>query len=142
MTIAPAVKPIVKRTPSSVEPPSEAHEQALLCRWLDSKCLLYCASTAELLSSIGQRAKARDLGYKKGFPDLFIFERRGPYGGMAIELKRARPHSSTVSKEQSAWLTMLKANGYYAVVCYGHEEAIDEVRRYLADVKPTELFTR
>ena len=34
-----------------------------------------------------QRNKAKATGMKKGVPDLFIYEPRGEYHGLAIELK-------------------------------------------------------
>jgi len=90
--------------------------------------LLYCASAGGMRTSIGTGAKMKRMGYKKGFPDLFIYEPCGGFFGLAIELKCDK---GTVQPHQTAWLGKLTMRGYKAVVCYGHEEAINTIKDYL-----------
>ncbi len=48
---------------------------------------------------------------------------------MFIELKADK--KGYASKEQKEWIEKLNSRGYYAVVCKGFEDAIDEITRYL-----------
>jgi hypothetical protein len=52
------------------------------------------------------------LGMKRGVPDLLCFARRGPYSGLAVELK-ADPKAKA-SAEQMTWLDALEQEGWYA----------------------------
>ncbi len=69
------------------------------------------------------------MGLRKGFPDMFIPAARNGFHGLFIELKR--DVKSRVSEEQRNWLAYLNAQGYRAVVCYGADEAIEEIRGYM-----------
>lgn len=54
--------------------------------------------------------------------------------GLFIELKRPKVKGKAnpvVSKEQQEWIDYLNSVGYYATVCYGSEEAIELIKRYL-----------
>ena len=73
-------------------------------------------------------------GYKKGFPDIFIYEPRGLYNGMSIELKAG----SKPTKEQLEWKMQLGVRGYYSIIVpdkFNHFEAIEflekEINNYL-----------
>jgi hypothetical protein len=72
--------------------------------------------------------KLKAEGVKSGVPDLFLALPNETYHGLFIELKT--PKKGTVSKEQKEWIARLNENGYRAVVCWGHEEAIDEIKKY------------
>jgi hypothetical protein len=71
----------------------------------------------------------KKAGVKKGVPDLFLLEPRGNYHGLVVELKRIR--GGVVSPEQKVWLSALNTKGYRAVVCYGADAAIREIKNYL-----------
>lgn len=73
-------------------------------------------------------ARMKRLGLAKGFPDLFITLALSGFHGLFIELKRDRTKRPT--KEQREWIEYLNAEGYRAVVCYGAEEAIEEIKKY------------
>jgi hypothetical protein len=72
--------------------------------------------------------KLKAEGVKSGVPDLFLALPNEIHAGLFIELKT--PKKGTVSKEQKEWITRLNKNGYRAVVCWGHEEAIEELKKY------------
>ena len=57
--------------------------------------------------------------------------RRGHYGALAIELKRA-DRSNHATDAQRDWIERLRAAGYMAVICYGAQEAIEVIKTYLA----------
>ncbi len=49
---------------------------------------LYCASLGGQYQRYdSQRKKAKRNGYVAGFPDVFVYEPKGKYFGLAIELK-------------------------------------------------------
>jgi len=75
----------------------------------------------------GKRMKAS--GHKKGFPDLAIFEPRGKYHGLFIELKVDK--NGVLSYEQDDWLVELDKRGYYSVCCRGFESAKKCIDLYL-----------
>jgi REP element-mobilizing transposase RayT len=72
--------------------------------------------------------KAKKSGYKKGFPDLFIYEPRGEFNGLAIELKVGK---NRATKEQLWWRNELNERGYVAEICTGIDEALEVINRYL-----------
>lgn len=71
----------------------------------------------------------RALGVAAGVPDLLVFQRRGDFAGMALELKagKGRP-----SKAQFRWLEHLAAQGWWAGWANSLESAQEAFRRYLA----------
>lgn len=72
--------------------------------------------------SLAEGAAFKAMGTKAGFPDLFIYEPRGDFGGLALELKTAR---GSQSPAQRWWERALMDRGYaYRVV-----KSDDEFRR-------------
>tara|TARA_R100000657_G_C4681874_1_gene131245 strand:- start:2595 stop:2945 length:351 start_codon:yes stop_codon:yes gene_type:complete len=103
--------------------------QVMICKYLDSKDVLYCGSMGgqyQLYHSV--RIKAKKTGYKSGFPDLFIYEPRGQYCGLAIELKVGY---NKASKKQKDWIDQLNKRNYCAMVCNGWNETIKTIDKYL-----------
>ena len=78
---------------------------------------------------IGVAVKLKRSGYSKGTPDILIFEPRGSYHGLFIELKTAK---GRISAEQLYWLEELIHRGYAAMVCRSFDEARGEIETYLA----------
>jgi len=72
--------------------------------------------------------RLKQAGVKAGVPDLFLPVARGNYHGLFIELKA---RSGKVSKEQHSWLIELDKQGYAARLCYGADEAISAIERYM-----------
>ena len=107
--------------------------QKAVCKYLDLNKVLYCASLGgQYQVHFSQRIKAKATGYKKGFPDLFVYEiaRIGDtiYAGLAIELKTktGRP-----TKEQVEWIKELQKRGYMASICKGIDEALEVIDNYI-----------
>ena len=67
---------------------------------------------------------------KPGVPDLFLPCPRREYCGLWIEMKAEKGRLSAL---QGEWIQWLNEAGYRAVVCYGAQQAIDEIERYLND---------
>tara|TARA_Y100001938_G_C8076020_1_gene426135 strand:+ start:800 stop:1135 length:336 start_codon:yes stop_codon:yes gene_type:complete len=104
--------------------------QKEVCKYLDLNNVLYCGSMGgQYQAHMSQRIKAKKSGYKKGFPDIFIYEPRAGYHGLAIELKVGY---NKATKEQLAWIKNLTDKGYVASVCVGIDEALRIIEGYLA----------
>lgn len=85
------------------------------------KKALYCASLGGQYQRYhSQRMKAKRNGYVAGFPDVFIYEPKGGYFGLAIELK---VKGNYPSQYQRKWIERLNERGYKAVVCTGFDDA-------------------
>ena len=103
--------------------------QKAVCKYLDLKGILYCGSMGgQYQVHFSQRIKAKKSGYKKGFPDLFIYEPMGKWYGLAIELKVGY---NRATKEQLYWRNELNKRGYVAEICNGIDEVLTVIDRYL-----------
>jgi hypothetical protein len=83
---------------------------------------------------IGVAVKMKAMGYKAGTPDIMIFEPRGQFHGLFIEMKRPAETGASkgvLSFEQKAWNIELNSRGYMAIVSYGSEMAIKAIDYYL-----------
>ena len=83
-------------------------------------------SNRQKAQKIGSKLKAE--GVKKGFPDVAIYEPRGKFLGLFIELKTATGRLST---EQRVWIDRLSARGYKVYKTDSLDEFIDLVDNYL-----------
>lgn len=89
--------------------------QSEFAKWLDSKGILYCASAGGMRTNIRTAVNMKRCGYKRGFPDIFIYQKSGnkEYSGLAIELKADK---GTVKVYQIGWKEALLNNGYQSVI--------------------------
>lgn len=70
-------------------------------------------------------------GVKAGIPDLILPMALGGYFGLYLEFKATPPHDSPVSPSQDAMLHALIGQGYLAIVCRGHADAMEALSAYL-----------
>ncbi|GFM89368.1 hypothetical protein PSCICO_47670 [Pseudomonas cichorii] len=75
--------------------------------------------------------KLKEQGVRAGVPDLVLPMARGGYFGLYIEFKATAPHDAAVSTSQYAWIRQLNEQGYLAIVCRGHFDAMEQIRAYL-----------
>jgi len=75
--------------------------------------------------------KLKGQGVKAGVPDLVLPMARGGYFGMYLEFKATPPGAAPVSASQHAWIRRLNEQGYLAIVCRGHFDAMEQIRAYL-----------
>ena len=80
-------------------------------------------------SNLGQAAMLKASGLRSGYPDLVLDKARGGFHGLRIEMKAIK--GGTVSPEQREWLDYLRAEGYCAEVCRGHQEAMNLLEQYM-----------
>tara|TARA_R100001594_G_scaffold54785_1_gene88358 strand:- start:1229 stop:1576 length:348 start_codon:yes stop_codon:yes gene_type:complete len=92
----------------------------------------YCASLGGIRTTYKQAVKAKNTGYVKGFPDLFIYEPKKGYHGLAIEIKtiKGRP-----TKEQKEWIEALKERNYKAEIVKGLPAILELIDEYLNEGK-------
>jgi hypothetical protein len=111
-------------------PESESNQQEIVVKYLRLAYpdALYCASAGGMWTSDSQRIKMARTGYVKGFPDLFIYEPRREYHGLAIEMKKVK--GSKIEPEQVQWQEQLRNRGYCSYICKGNEEAIKVIDEY------------
>ncbi|MEE3636967.1 VRR-NUC domain-containing protein [Pseudomonas sp. AL 58] len=129
----PASLPPAKR-PRAKPVDREGLEQAALMREIE----LRYPQVFELIYHVpngGHRhklvaAKLKQQGVKAGIPDLVLTMARGGFFGLYIEFK-ATIEPAPVSASQSACLRRLNEQGYLAVVCRGHFDAMEQIRAYL-----------
>lgn len=75
--------------------------------------IIYCATAGGLNTTVKARAKFKKMGYKKGFLDLFIYESRGGYHGLAVEVK---VKGGSVTEDQKKWKEDLEIRGYKVII--------------------------
>lgn len=113
----------------------EGLEQAALIKELE----LRLPAVAALIYHVpngGHRHKLvainlKGQGVKAGVPDLVLPMARGGYFGLYIEFKATPPNDAAVSASQHAWIRRLNDQGYMAIVCRGHFDAMEQMRAYL-----------
>lgn len=84
----------------------------------------------ESVGGMGWTVRNRQMGMRKGVPDLMLPIPMHGYHGLFIEMKAK---GGRTSKEQDNWIKALQTFGYKAVVCVGWESARDELEEYLHD---------
>lgn len=76
-----------------------------------------------------QGQKNKNMGTRKGYPDLMIEIARQGYHGLRIELKKKK--GGRVEPEQREWIERLNRQGYKAVVARGLDEAKQIITDYM-----------
>ena len=74
-----------------------------------------------------EAARMQASGVKAGVPDLCIPVPSGEYHSLYIEMKYGRNKTSPMQDE---WIERLRKLGHKVCVCYGANEAIDEIEKY------------
>ena len=89
----------------------------------------YCASLGGQYQPYqSQRNRARRTGYSKGFPDLFIYEARNGYHGLALEIKTIGGRATI---EQKEWIEALNERGFKAEVVKGLPAILNLIDGYM-----------
>ena len=76
-------------------------------------------------------------GVKPGVPDVLCLRARGPFFGMALELKRLNASPSNWGEEQRRWSALLNQHGYLSVVAKGADKAFEQFAAYWALGEPS-----
>ena len=110
---------------------SEDKLQSAVIRYLQYKYpkVKYCSSIAgAYISSKTQRSKIMRNGYVKGKNDLDIYEARGGYFALMLELKE----KASPTKYQKEWINAMNERGYCALITRGLDETIEVIDEYLS----------
>lgn len=115
---------------------SEAQEQTMIFNWAKLKPELKWLFSIPNGGSrhIIEAINLKRQGVKKGVSDMALLLPKGKYHGLLIELKVGK---NKPSPEQKEFIAYENNNGYFAKVCYGHEEAISLIENYL-NLKPNQ----
>lgn len=113
---------------------SEDTEQAAVISWAqwqlnqhpELKLLHHCPNGGS--RNKAEAVKLKQMGVVAGVPDLHLPVPKGIYHGLYIEMKYG---DGRLEKSQREFLSSAAGYGYYAVCCYGAEEAISIIREYL-----------
>lgn len=115
---------------------TESAEQIALLRWasLTSHNGRKIGSLLFAIPNEGSRspqhgARMKAQGLRSGVPDLMLAWPTDSSPGLFIEMKSKK---GRISENQEKWIGRLQAAGYQVAVCYGADEAIKTIERYLA----------
>lgn len=117
--------------------PTEAEEQAALFAWAkwmesqypDLKWMYHIPNGGSRNPAEAAHLKAQ--GVKPGVPDIHLPVPRGRYHSLYIELKRKEDWK--LSDDQKGWLNGLAKFGHKCLVCFGAEDAKQEIVKYLEE---------
>lgn len=132
---APALRPYKAKVSRAKPVDREGPEQAALMREIKLRypeafeLMYHVPNGGHRLKEVAAKLKAQ--GVKAGIPDLVLTMARGGYFGLHIEFK-ATVDPAPVSSSQQACIRRLNDQGYLAVVCQGHFDAMECLRAYLA----------
>lgn len=126
---------------SKNQPEFELQKQ--VCRWLSyqhPKVLFLSDTIASVKLTLPQQGRNK-LIQKDNFktPDLLIFEPRGRYSGLFIELKVKSPFKKDGSllkdehlEGQEKTINDLRQKGYYACFSWSFEMTVEIIKNYLS----------
>lgn len=129
------------KKPLTVQSEKELHSQ--VCQYLKVKYpkILFNSDMAGAMKlTIGQAVQISKLRSNKGFPDIAIYEPRGEYRGLFVELKKEgevlyKRNGEAITEhvqEQINCINILKAKGYSAGFAIGYNEAVKMIDEYLS----------
>jgi hypothetical protein len=109
---------------------SERAIQTRFVQWIREHYpgVLFCASTGGNFPSVRRRVRNKEEGYSAGFPDLFFYEPKNGFCGLAIELKSLYGRQTV---NQYHWQGALEDRGYCYKVARSLEEAKSIFREYI-----------
>jgi len=111
--------------------PSELSEQIVLVRALRRRGVWFCAVPNGGKRNRNEAARLKAAGVERGVPDLLIFDpppKRPDKHGCALELKRQGARSSSLSLDQTRWLSALSDRGWDVIVAYGAVDALAQLK--------------
>ncbi|URD40670.1 VRR-NUC domain-containing protein [Pseudomonas sp. BYT-5] len=130
-----ALRAYKPKKPTAKRVDREGPEQAALMKEIELRypdvfeLMYHVPNGGHRLKEVAAKLKAQ--GVKAGIPDLVLPMARGGYFGLYIEFK-STVDPAAVSPSQQACIRRLNDQGYLAVVCRGHFDAMECLRAYLA----------
>ena len=116
---------------------SEHSEQAAVVEYIQRKypSALFWATPNGAMMGGGRLGAVRMNSLKRegllpGVSDLIIFEPRGKYSAMFLEMKRTK--GGVASENQMWFLREAEKRGGFGIVAFGYNEAVEAVDNYLS----------
>lgn len=114
----------------------ERREQEWTVQWFKLKYpnIIIAASANGGTRNVREAANMKREGVLAGMPDLQILCAKHNYHGLFIEMKTpaSKDHAKgKVNMIQKSIINQLNQAGYYAIVCWGYEEARKVIDWYL-----------
>lgn len=106
----------------------EATEQMAVVAWCDYSGIPVFHIPNEGKKSYAAANVLKNMGLRRGVPDLFVPVPVGRHHGLFIEMKFGK---NKTTAEQDKWLELLNRQGYIATVCWGFQEAKQEIQDYM-----------
>jgi sulfur relay (sulfurtransferase) complex TusBCD TusD component (DsrE family) len=107
--------------------PTESQEQIAFVRYLRLMNIPHFRVPNETYTkSYKQKSMNKMLGVSSGVPDLFVI-----VAGRMIAIEMKRKKQSNVTANQKYWLKLLNESGVKSHVCYGCEQAVEVINKYL-----------
>lgn len=111
---------------------TERQEQEVVVDWISKQYPWLIDYTIYIMNekkcSVYVGKKLNKQGRLPGASDLFIAWPTKLYYGLFIEMKSK---DGKLSKKQSEFLSRMSNVGYYAIACWGADQAIDVIKKYL-----------
>lgn len=108
----------------------ESEEQKQLIQWARSRpwgfMLFHICN--ENVGGYAWAVRNRQMGVRKGVPDLMLPIPMNGFHGLFIELKTDK---GRLSEAQKVWIENLRSLGYRVEVCKGFVEAKDVLKEYM-----------
>jgi len=110
--------------------PLESSIQMQVAEWLHYQYpdMLWTASTEGIKLPKMIALMFKLMGYCPGTPDIEIFEPKGIYHGLHLEMKSK---DGTQSKEQIKWQAKAEERGYKYAVAWNLDQAIQIINEYM-----------
>ena len=122
---------------------TEQDLHAMVCQYIRTQYtnVIFNSDMAGVKLTIGQAKRSAKLRSSKGFPDIVIYEPRGGFHGLFLELKRdgvriynryGEPATEHI-KEQHKILCKLDSLNYAAYFACGFDQAKQIIDEYLSE---------
>ena len=108
----------------------EDNLQKQVARYLDLNKVLWCHVANERKTSFQAGKRLKDKGVKSGVPDCLVFNQKGAYKGLALELK-IKPNKP--NENQKKWLLELSLLGWFCKIAYSFDEAKEIIDNYISE---------
>ena len=107
---------------------SEASEQIKVVQYCDLLNIPIFAIPNQRKCDPKTGAHLKRQGLKPGVPDLCIPRARSGYHALYIEMKHGK---GKLTLQQADWISLLRAEGMCAYCCYGADDAIALIEKYM-----------